>query len=201
MIILGTGGHAKELYELMVFDKQLVYFFDDFTKKGPEYLFDRPVISSEADVKAIIASDRQVAIGTGNGRIRYSLYQKFKVLDTEFVSVVAPTAIVSNHSCNIHEGVNIMHFSFISNHTSIGIGSLINARVNIHHDVKIGGFCEIGPGAVLLGNVGIDDFTFIGAGAIILPGVKIGKNCIIGAGAIVTKNVSDDSKVKGVPAK
>lgn len=201
MIILGAGGHARELYEFISFDKKAVYFFDDYTKNGPEYLFDRPVLSNETDVKAILVSERQVAIGTGNGKIRHTLYEKFKVLDAEFASFVAPSAIVSKYSCDIHEGVNIMHFSFISNHTSIGIGSLVNARVNIHHDVKIGAFCEIGPAAVLLCNVQVDDFSFIGAGAIILPGVKIGKHCVVGAGAVVTKDVSDDTKIKGVPAK
>jgi sugar O-acyltransferase (sialic acid O-acetyltransferase NeuD family) len=201
MIILGAGGHARELYELMSFDKQSIYFFDDFTKSGPDFLFDLPIVSNETAVKKLLASNRKVAIGTGNGRTRQILYEKFKVLGAEIISVVAHTAIVSNISCKIDGGVNIMHFSFISNNTSIGFGSLVNARVNIHHDVKIGVFCEIGPGAVLLGNVQVDDFSFIGAGAIILPGVQIGKHCVVGAGAVVTKNVSDYSKVKGNPAK
>ncbi|MBK6732485.1 MAG: hypothetical protein IPG60_16525 [Bacteroidetes bacterium] len=34
---------------------------------------------------------------------------------------------------------------------SIGLGSLINTKTSIHHDVTIGNFCEISPNATLLG--------------------------------------------------
>jgi acetyltransferase-like isoleucine patch superfamily enzyme len=39
--------------------------------------------------------------------------------------------------------------------------------------------------------------SFIGAGSEILPKIKIGKNCIIGARSVVTRDVKDNSKVKG----
>jgi UDP-2-acetamido-3-amino-2,3-dideoxy-glucuronate N-acetyltransferase len=41
----------------------------------------------------------------------------------------------------------------------------------------------------------------IGAGAVILPGVTIGKRAMIGAGAVVTRDVEDDAKVVGNPAR
>jgi len=47
----------------------------------------------------------------------------------------------------------------------------------------------------------IGQFTRIGAGAIILYGVNIGRNCIVGAGSVVSKDVPDNCKVLGVPAK
>jgi maltose O-acetyltransferase len=36
---------------------------------------------------------------------------------------------------------------------------------------------------------------------VILPGITIGNNVIIGAGSVVTKNVPDNTNVKGNPAK
>lgn len=47
----------------------------------------------------------------------------------------------------------------------------------------------------------IGKFCFIGAGSIILPGIIIGDHCIVGAGAVVTKNVPDRSVVVGNPAR
>jgi acetyltransferase-like isoleucine patch superfamily enzyme len=43
--------------------------------------------------------------------------------------------------------------------------------------------------------------SFIGAGSVILPKIKIGENCIIGARSVVTRDVKDNSKVKGNPAR
>jgi len=71
----------------------------------------------------------------------------------------------------------------------------------ITHDCKIGKYCEISPGAILLGGANIGESCFIGAGALILPKVQIGNNCIIGAGAVVNKSIADNSKVAGIPAR
>ena len=38
----------------------------------------------------------------------------------------------------------------------------------------------------------------IGANATILPGVTIGENAVIGAGAIITKDVPENTVVKGI---
>ena len=43
--------------------------------------------------------------------------------------------------------------------------------------------------------------TFIGARAFILPGLKIGNNSLIGACSVVTKNIPDNCKAYGNPAK
>jgi UDP-2-acetamido-3-amino-2,3-dideoxy-glucuronate N-acetyltransferase len=41
----------------------------------------------------------------------------------------------------------------------------------------------------------------IGANATILPGITIGVNAMVGAGSVVTKDVPENSVVKGNPAK
>ena len=47
----------------------------------------------------------------------------------------------------------------------------------------------------------IKEGASIGSGATIMGGVTIGKNSLIGAGSGVTKDVEDNSIVKGVPAR
>lgn len=71
----------------------------------------------------------------------------------------------------------------------------------ITHDVKIGNFVEISPGATLLGRCKVGNMTQIGAGAIIFPDVEIGENCIIAAGAVVRQNIPSNVMVAGVPAE
>ena len=45
------------------------------------------------------------------------------------------------------------------------------------------------------------DMSYVGSCATVLPLVQIGRNCMIGAGAVVTRDVLDNSTVKGVPAE
>ena len=47
----------------------------------------------------------------------------------------------------------------------------------------------------------IEDYVTVGAGANILPGVTIGRNAMIGASALVTKDVAENKKVMGIPAR
>ena len=61
-------------------------------------------------------------------------------------------------------------------------------------------FVHIGPSYNVEG-VSIGKSTLVGAGATILPNIVIGKNVIIGAGTLVNKNIPDETKVLGIPAK
>jgi sugar O-acyltransferase (sialic acid O-acetyltransferase NeuD family) len=83
----------------------------------------------------------------------------------------------------------------------IGDGVIINTRAIVEHECILGNYVHVAPGAVLSGNVIVGDNTLIGLNATILPGVKIGKNCIIGAGSVVTRDVYDNTILKGNPAK
>lgn len=49
--------------------------------------------------------------------------------------------------------------------------------------------------------VKIGNYCWIGGGAIILPGVEIGDNSVIGAGSVVTKNIPENSVAAGNPCK
>jgi maltose O-acetyltransferase len=43
--------------------------------------------------------------------------------------------------------------------------------------------------------------AWIGAGALLMPGVSAGDNAIIGAGSVVTRDVPQDARVMGNPAR
>ncbi len=49
--------------------------------------------------------------------------------------------------------------------------------------------------------VKIGNYCWIGGGSIILPGVEIGDNCVIGAGSVVTKNIPANSVAVGNPCR
>jgi sugar O-acyltransferase (sialic acid O-acetyltransferase NeuD family) len=198
MIIVGASGHAKEVFDSYQNSENL-YFFDNVTGFENPILFDKKIIQS-FDELLEITTNKEFILGLGNVSHRYNLYQKFVDLGFVSQSVIAKNAQVSS-SANLGEGLNIMSFVFIGPDSKIGTGSLINTHASIHHDVIIGDFVEVSPGARILGNCSIGAFSTIGTNATILPKVKIGKNVIVAAGAVVTKDVPDNCMVSGVPAQ
>jgi len=83
-------------------------------------------------------------------------------------------------------------------HIEIGNHVTLAPRVHIlAHDASTKLFLNY----TRIANVKIGNYCFIGAGTIILPGVTIGDHVVIGAGSVVTKDIPEDSLAVGVPAK
>jgi sugar O-acyltransferase (sialic acid O-acetyltransferase NeuD family) len=202
MILVGAGGHAKEVFDILsAEDQKNVSFFDNISLALPDEIFGRPILRTIEDAKSYIHTDNRFILGIGNPKYREQLFNLFLNLNAEPFTPIASSAVVSNLDVYIGEGANVMHKAFVSNTVRIGKGALINTGVHLHHDIEMGDFCEIAPAALLMGKAKLGNHVFVGAGAIILPGITVGNNVVIGAGAIVTKNISDNQKVKGNPAK
>ncbi len=205
MVILGAGGHAKELLEIVLesIPKDKISVFDNVTPL-------EDISSVFSDFKLLRTTDKlelelttcpDFVIGVGGIKAKTFLWKLALEIGGNPTSVVANNAAVGHFDTSIGLGSTIMQMAFISNSVQIGKAVLINTRANLHHDIIIGDYCEIAPNALLLGRAKIGNSVFIGAGAVILPDVTIGNNCTIGAGAVVTKNIGDDMVVKGNPAR
>jgi UDP-3-O-[3-hydroxymyristoyl] glucosamine N-acyltransferase len=88
----------------------------------------------------------------------------------------------------------------ISN-TIIGDNTFLDNQVHIAHNVKIGKNCIITAQVGFAGSSVLGDRVSIGGQAGISGHLKIGNNVQIGGGSGVIKNISDNSKVMGYPAK
>lgn len=202
MIIIGAGGHAKEVFEILQILKHPTYnkisFFDDInTERNTIYGLNILHKLNE------ISKDDKLALSVGGTYVRKTLYDKFLKANFKrnWINIIASNASVSHTDVHIEQAVNIMQFVMISPSVKIGKGTLINAGSKIHHDVLIGNFCEICPMVIIAGSCQIGNQVFIGTGASILPNIKIGHGATIGAGAVVTKNVPIGATVVGIPAK
>lgn len=104
---------------------------------------------------------------------------------------------------NIGEDVEIGYYVLIDN--------VYPERVTIEDGVTIGGRTTIlahdesslytDSGEEIIKDTRICEKAFVGVHSVILAGVTIGKRAIVGAGSVVNKDVPENTKVAGVPAK
>lgn len=206
MLILGSGGHAKEVLEVLMQNgyEKFIAFYNDVTPDSqlPSIFKDYTILRNQKSLIEWFHNESpDFVLGVGGIINRRKLWNLATGHGGKPINLMASNCSIGHLEVELGPGLNAMQFAFVSNSVTIGQSVLLNTRCNIHHDVTIGDFCEIGPGAILLGNCKIGNNTFVGAGAVILPGIKVGDNVVVGAGAVVTGNVDNNQLVKGNPAK
>ena len=201
MIILGAGGHAKELYNELLWSSFTgpVYFFDD-TVHAPDSLFGQKIIPAMEPANVLKMEDNRFIVGVGLPSSRKIMFDRFLAAGFEPYSLISSYARVGAAN-QLGRGLNIMAGAVITTHVTIGDGTLVHVNTSVHHDCVIGAFCELSPGCRILGKVKLGDSVSVGSGAIILPGVQVGNNVTVGAGAVVTRNLEQGEVVAGVPAR
>ncbi len=205
MIIVGAGGFAKEISEVIaelnIFDN--LFYFDNVNNYPTDYkVFNKYELVSEIDiVKEKFKKDNRFVLGLGNPFFREQFTQQLTQLGGKLTSIISPLAKIAKNNVTIGKGATILHYSTIGPGASIGEGALIYHNVQITHDCLIGNYVELSPNAVLLGNVKLGDYVRVGANATILPRLSVGNKAVVGAGAVVTTGIEDLSTVAGVPAR
>jgi len=107
--------------------------------------------------------------------------------------------VIIENNCEIGCGSTIDRGS-LSN-TIIGKNTYLDNQVHIAHNNKIGDNCIIAGQVGLAGSSIIGNNVVIGGQAGISGHLTIGNNIKIGGGSGVIKNIADNSRVMGYPAK
>lgn len=198
--LIGYSGHAYVVFDIF-FSQGLIVsaYAEKEAKKEDPFMLSYLGNEQEAStIEKLKAYNHFVCIGDNKTREKVSEYLIKEIGNPE--TALHKSAIVSR-SMNAGTGVMIGPRAVINAKSFIGTGTIINTGSIIEHECTIGNYAHIAPGVTLCGNISIGDRTLIGAGSVILPGVTIGKDVIIGAGSVVTKNISDNSKYAGNPAR
>ena len=107
--------------------------------------------------------------------------------------------VIIEDNCEIGCGSTIDRGS-LSN-TIIGKNTFLDNQVHIAHNNKIGNNCIIAGQVGFAGSSSIGDNVMIGGQAGIAGHLRIGNNIQVGGGSGVIKDIPDNSKVMGYPAK
>ena len=107
--------------------------------------------------------------------------------------------VIIEDNCEIGCGSTIDRGS-LSN-TTIGMNTYIDNQVHIAHNNKIGDNCIIAGQVGFAGSSKLGNHVMIGGQAGISGHLKIGNNVQIAGGSGVIKDIQDNSKVMGYPAK
>lgn len=192
IVLYGASGHCKVIIDILECNEQTIScIIDDAPKKN---ILGFPVLHSK---DYCFSGDEKIILSIGNNKVRKKLAQKLKV---HFVKAIHPKSIISNHS-SIGEGTVIMAGAVVNPQVVIGGHCIINTGAVIEHDCKIDDYAHISPNASLAGGVEVGEGSQVGIGASVIQGVKIGKWAVIGAGAVVIRDVPDFAVVVGNPGK
>lgn len=201
IIIIGNGGHALVLTELLQMNNERILGFtapeQQQNKLGLNYL------GNDESILKYDANEVELVLGIGSlkpNSIRTKIFNFFKEKGYVFKICIHPHAIVSP-SASLGEGVQVMAGAIVQTYVQIKNNSIINTGAKIDHECIIEDNVHIAPGSVLSGNVHVCKNVHVGTNSTIIQGIQIGEATLIAAGAVVVNDIKSYSKVMGVPAK
>lgn len=202
IIILGAGGHARVLADILLLTKAEIIGCVAPTKASNSllnisYLGDDSCIS-DYSVQDILLVNGVGSVGIPE--IRHGIFEQFSGKGYTFATVRHPSAIVGS-DVRLSEGVQVMAGAIVQPGCRIGKNAIINTGARVDHDCEIGANAHIAPGVVLSGGIKIGERSHIGTGACIRQNVEIGADAIIGVGAAVVSDIPRGGVAVGVPAR
>ena len=194
VIILGAGGHAKVIADIILkCGDRFLGFLDDTQMKGSQVL-GFPVLGKISELNAFTDTCNFI-IGIGANEIRKKIDQAYNV---NWYTAIHPSASISI-GVEIGEGTTIMANAVINAAAHIGRHCIINTGAIVEHDNVIDDYTHLSPNVSLGGKVKIGEGAHIGIGATVINNIEICGESVVGAGSVVIRNITEKGIYVGSP--
>src|SRR3990167_4892993 len=207
ILLFGGTGQATVIHSIIVNDEEeygnpSFQIIDEYGNK-PKFPCDFYKTIEEWDRKKrkvfIMLGGFVVTIGNPNAKRRIELSELFEQkYNISPLTVQHKSAIVFSllgKGTQIHPGV------IVNEQAKVGDWNILNTGCLVEHNCILEDGVEIGPRAVLCGNVKVGKHTWIGANATVRQNINIGADSIVGAGSVALKDIPDGEIWVGNPAR
>src|SRR6476660_575551 len=164
VVIIGGGGHAKVILEIL---KKLKSYrlvgYTDTKNNGP--LLGIPYLGPDTALESLATTSRTLnavlAVGQiGLGHARAELWARLQSFSLQFPLIAASGAIV-NEGVSGGEGSVVMDGAVVNVGAKLGQGAIVNTNSTVEHDVELGDWVHVAPGATICGGVTVGHFSTI----------------------------------------
>jgi acetyltransferase EpsM len=212
LVVLGGGDHARMVIEAAQTRPDLwrvAGFIDPMP--CPETLERygvRRLAESDENLPRTSPFDRcSYVLGVGrfahvslSAEYRREIVRRLGASEDRWGTIVHAKAVVSPKAV-LGPGVVILPGAIVNAGAVLDAHAVVNTGAVVEHDVRIGAFTHVAPGATIGAATRVGDACTIGLGARVRERLSIGNGATVGMGAVVVSSVPEREVVVGVPAR
>lgn len=191
LILVGSGGFAKELYQYLQNTNHEILGYIDKQEKdfyGLSYLGDEESIHQSFFKKA------SFLLCIGQVELRLKIINKLKVRKANFFSFIHPSVIIAKDAL-LGEGIVLCPHVMVNASARLEDFVLLNIYSSVAHDCVVGENSILCPYVTLNGGAKIGKNCFLATRASLLPEAELGNNCILSAGVLLSKKYKDNQLI------
>lgn len=201
--IFGTSGFARETRDIVAaLGWEAVFIASGATECDAWNGRERIILEEN------LPSGAFCTIGIGDNEVRKKIAKRMSGR-CQFVNLFHPSATFGEGQREMidrAQGVIVCAGVRFTNNVKVGDFAIFNLNATIGHDVVVGDYVNIAPGANISGYVTIGNGVWVGTNAAINQGregapLMIGEGAMIGSGSVVVKPCESNLTYVGIPAK
>lgn len=186
LLLIGGGGHCAACID--VIEQEGKYDIAGIVDRdvSVKALMGYPILGTDEDLASLRSSYCYALITIGQIKsplVRVKLFENVKSHGYLIPFIISPRAYVSQHA-SVGEGTIVMHDALINSRAQVGSNCIINTKSLIEHDSVIEDHCHISTASIINGGVTIKRGTFVGSNAVIREAVSSKENDFIKAGSL-----------------